>query len=63
MNNENFQEPERRTWTPVMIIMGVQGQEKFLWKNEKFNNSVLKDVLNVSIDHLNVVLRLTKSGR
>ncbi len=30
-------------------------------ENEKFN-SVLKDVLNVSIDYLNVALRLTKSG-
>ncbi len=31
-------------------------------ENEKKLNSVLKDVLNVSIDYLNVVLRLTKSG-
>ncbi len=37
-----------------MIIMGVRDVRCFM-ENEKNLNSVLKDVLNVSIDYLNVV--------
>ncbi len=45
------------------MVAGVKDKLGVLWRNEKNLNSVLKDVLNVSvIDYLNVVLRLTKSG-
>ncbi len=56
MNNENFQEPEKGEPGPTMIIMGVQDQVRcFYGENGKNFSSVLKDVLNVSIDYLNVV--------
>ncbi len=45
-----------------MIIMGSGQDGMFYGKYEKKVNSVLKDVLSVSIDYLNVVSSLTKSG-
>ncbi len=46
--NEISREP-RANLGLVMIIMGVQGQIRCFMENEKNLNSVLKDVLNVSI--------------
>ncbi len=54
MNNENLWSLKGEPGPPVMIIMGVQGQVRCFKENEKFKH-VLKDVLNVSIDYLNVV--------
>ncbi len=52
---ENFQGSEGRTWTPIMIIMGSQGQVRCFYGKWKKFKQCLKDVLNVSIDYLNVV--------
>ncbi len=45
MNNENLREPERANLDPVAILMGVQGQVRCFYGNEKFKQ-FLKDVLN-----------------
>lgn len=57
MNNENFQgSPKGRTWTPRYDNYGgFKDKLGVFMENEKNLNSVLKDVLNVSIDYLNVV--------
>ncbi len=56
MNNENFQGSLRvSNPTPVMIIMGSKDKLGVFMENESTKASVLKDVLNVSIDYLNVV--------